>query len=128
MEFKYLLYINNSGVARTDVTVRDVLDVAFPYQTGTIQVDNSVAKCALVACTVAEELTIFAAVVGAAPLSDAVDGDVGSDTGASLSVDAGNENVGNLQLDINADAVWALIVLGENAVNQTHFMNTMIEE
>jgi hypothetical protein len=58
---------------------------------------------------VAEELTIFTAVDGAAFLSDAPDGDVGSYTGASLSVDAGNENVGNLQLDINADQVWALL-------------------
>ncbi|MCH8336114.1 MAG: hypothetical protein IIC61_09525, partial [Proteobacteria bacterium] len=52
---------------------------------------------------------IFTAVNGAAFLSDAVDGDAASYTGASLSVDAGNGNVGNLQLDINADAVWAIL-------------------
>ncbi len=54
-------------------------------------------------------MTIFTAADGAAVLTDAVDGDVASYTGASTSVDAGNENVANLQLDINADAVWALL-------------------
>ena len=75
----------------------------------TIQVDNTVAECALAVCTAAEELVIFTVVDGAAVLSDAVDGDVVSYTGAGLSVDAGNENVANLQLDINATAVWALL-------------------
>ena len=107
--FKYLLYINNKDVATSDVSVRDVLDPAFQYQAGTIQVDNSVAECALTVCTAAEEGTIFTAVDGAAFLSDAVDGDVASYTGASSSVDAGNSNVANLQLDINANAVWAIL-------------------
>jgi len=107
--FKYLLYINNLGIARTDVTVHDVLDAAFLYQAGTIQVDNSLAECALTVCTPAEEQTIFTAVNGAAFLSDATDGDFASYTGASSSVDAGNENVANLQLDINANAVWAIL-------------------
>jgi len=109
VEFKYLLYINNPSIARTDVSVRDVLDPAFLYQAGTIQVDNSVAECAVAACTAAEEQAIFAAVDGAAFLSDAVAGDVASYTGASSSVDAGDGNVANLQLDINADAVWAVL-------------------
>jgi len=109
VELKYLLYVNNPGAALSDVTVRDVLDPAFLYQAGTIQVDNSVAECVLAVCTTAEELAIFTAVDGAPFLSDAVDGDAASYTGASLSVDAGNGNVGNLQLDINADAVWAIL-------------------
>ncbi len=109
LEFKYLLYINNQNIARSDVSVRDVLDPAFQYQAATIQVDNSVAECALTVCTAAEELTIFTAVDGAAFLSDAVDGDVTSYTGASSSVDAGNSTEANLQLDINADAVWAIL-------------------
>ena len=79
------------------------------YQTGTVQVDNSVAECAAVACMPAEELAIFAAVDGAAFLSDVVDGDVGSYTDASLSVDAGNGNLANAQLNINSDAVWAIL-------------------
>ncbi len=109
IEFKFLLYINNPGLATGDVTVRDVLDPVFQYQAGTIQVDNSVAECAAASCTVAEELAIFNAVDGAAFLSDAADGDVASHTLASLSVDAGNGNVGNSQLNIDADKVWAIL-------------------
>jgi hypothetical protein len=107
--FKFLLYINNHGSAVSDVSVRDVLDPAFQYQSATIQVDNSVGECALIDCTEAEELAIFTAVNGAATLSDAVDGDVASYTGAGSSVDAGNENVANQQLNINADTVWAML-------------------
>ncbi len=107
--FKYLLYINSPGIARSDVSGRDVLDAAFQYQAATIQVDNSVAECVAAVCTVAEEQAIFTAVDGTVFLSDAVDGDVASYTGASSSVDAGNENVANLQLDINANTVWAIL-------------------
>lgn len=109
VEFKYLLYINNPDIARVDVSVRDVLDAAFLYQPATIQADNSVAECAVGVCTVAEELAIFSAVNGAAFLSDAADGDVASFTGAGSSVDAGDGNVVNAQLNINPDAVWALL-------------------
>ena len=109
MEFKYLLYINNPDFARADVSVRDVLDAAFQYQSGTIQADNSVAECAVAICTVGEELAIFTAVDAAAFLSDAADVDVTSFTGAGPSVDAGDGTVANAQLDINADAVWALL-------------------
>jgi hypothetical protein len=107
--FKFLLYINNHGSAVSDVSVRDVLDPAFEYQTTTIQVDNSVGECASIACTPAEEAAIFTAVNGATTLSDAVDGDVASYTGGSSSVDAGDENVGNPQLNISADTVWAML-------------------
>ena len=109
VEFKYLLYVNNPGAAISDVTVGDVLDPVFVYQAGTIQADNSLADCAAVTCTPAEELAIFAAVDAAAVLTDAVDGDVASYTGASLSVDAGDGNIANLQLDINANEIWAIL-------------------
>ena len=109
VEFKYLLYINNPDFARADVSVRDVLDAAFQYQAGTIQADNSLAECAVAICTVGEELAIFTAANGAAFLSDAADGDVASFTGAGPSVDAGDGNVTNAQLNINPDAVWALL-------------------
>jgi hypothetical protein len=109
VEFKYLLYVNNPGAARADVTVRDVLDPAFQYQAGTIQVDNSIGECVAAVCTPAEEQTIFSAVSAAALQTDAADGDVASYTGASTSVDAGNGNVANLQLDINGSAVWAIL-------------------
>ncbi len=107
LEFKYLLYINNTGAAVSDVSVRDVLAAAFQYQAVTIQVDNSVAECALVVCTPAEELAIFTAVNGATVLTDAEDGDVVSY--AAATIDAGNGNVGNLQLDLGANAVWAIL-------------------
>ena len=109
VEFKYLLYVNNPGAAISDVTVRDVLDPVFVYQAGTIQVDNSLADCAVSTCTAGEELAIFTAADATAFLTDAADADVASYTGASLSVDAGNGNVANLQLDINANAIWAIL-------------------
>jgi len=108
VEFKYMLYINNRDVVRNDVSVRDVLDPTFQYQAGTLQVDNSVAECAAPACTVLEEQAIFTSVIGVAFLSDAPDGDVASYNGGSSSVDAGDGNVANATLNINADAVWAI--------------------
>ena len=109
VEFKYLLYVNNPGAMISDVTVRDVLDPAFVYQAGTIRADNSLANCAAATCIPAEELAIFTAVDAAALLTDAADADVASYTGGSLSVDTGDGNVANLQLDINANAVWAIL-------------------
>jgi hypothetical protein len=109
VEFKYMLYINNPGGLRTDVTLRDALDPAFLYQAGTIQVDNTVAECAALACTAVEEQAIFTAADAAPVLTDAIDGDVASYTGAGTTIDAGNGNVGNLQLDINGSAVWAML-------------------
>ena len=53
--------------------------------------------------------SFFTAVNGAATLSDAVDGDVASYTGASSSIDAGDGNAANLQLNISADAGWAML-------------------
>jgi len=46
---------------------------------------------------------------GAANSSNAVDGDVASYTGVGSTVDAGDENVANQQLNINADAAWATL-------------------
>lgn len=107
--FKFLLYVNNHGSAVSDVSVRDVLDPAFQYQASSIKVDNSLGECASTSCTPAEQLTIFNTVNGAPVLSDAIDGDVASYSGGSATVDAGDGNVGNVQLDINANAVWAML-------------------
>lgn len=109
VEFKYVLYINNTDAARNDVSVRDVLDPAFQYQAGTIQVSNSVAECAATSCTPAEEQAIFTATDATAFLSDAVDGDVVSYNGASTSIDAGNSNASNQTLNINGNSVWAVM-------------------
>ena len=104
-----MLYVNNHGSAVSDVSVRDVLDPAFQYQASSIKVDNSLGECASTSCTPAEQLTIFNTVNGAPVLSDAIDGDVASYSGGSATVDAGDGNVGNVQLDINANAVWAML-------------------
>jgi len=107
VEFKYLLYINNTGAGITDVSVRDVLDPAFAYQTPSIQVDNSVLACALATCDPGEEAAIFTAVDGATVLTDATGDDVVSY--GALTVDAGDENVANAQLDIGGNLVWAIL-------------------
>ncbi len=65
-------------------------------------------ECALTVCTAAEEGDIFTAVNAAAFLSDAIDADTVSFNGGNT-VDAGNGNVANAQLNINADAVWAML-------------------
>ena len=108
IKFKYLLYINNQAGAETDVSVRDVLEPLFQYQAGTIQVDNSVSECAVATCTPAEEQTIFSAIDATPFLNDAVDGDVASYT-AGTTIDAGDGNTANAQLNINGDSVWAIL-------------------
>ena len=108
VEFNFLLYINNQNEARTDVSIQDVLDPAFAYQPGTIRDDNTVVACAAAACTPAEEAAIFAAVTAAPLLSDAVDGDVAGLTGGNT-IDAGDQNQANVQLDIAANRIWALL-------------------
>ncbi len=108
VEFKFMLYINNRDGATNDASIRDVLDPLFAYQSGSLQVDNSVAGCAAAACTPAEEAAIFAAAIATAVLSDAVDADVASFDGTDT-VDAGNRYVANGQLDIAADSVLALV-------------------
>jgi len=109
VEFKYLLYINNQYAPLSDVSVQDVLDAVFQYQAGTIQIDNSIAECAAAVCTPAEEQAIFAAIAATPALTDAVDGDVASYTGAGTVIDVGNGSVANAQLNINGDAVWAIL-------------------
>ena len=104
---KYLLYINKQGSGVTDVSLQDVLNAVFLYQAGTLKVDNTVSACAASECTAGEEATIFAAVDDNVASTDAVDADVVSLTGNTI--DAGNQNAGNGQLDIAADKVWALL-------------------
>jgi hypothetical protein len=111
---KFMIYINNeTSVGVTDVSVEDVLAATFAYQTGTIKVDNSVNKCALTACTPAEEAAVFAAVNVTTALNDSVDGtptgDVASYTAATTTIDVGNQHVANKQLDIPAGKVWAVL-------------------
>jgi uncharacterized repeat protein (TIGR01451 family) len=107
----FMIYVNNMGsVAVTDVSVQDVLDALFAYQTDTIRVDNSVANCAAAACTLAEEAAIYASAVAVAAGTDAIDApdtvsfDIGTDT-----VDVGDESVANGQLDVAANTVMAVV-------------------
>lgn len=105
---KYLIYINNKGRIRRDVSVRDVLDPTFAYQGGTIKVDNSVGNCTAPACTQAEETAIFNAVDSVPAGTDTVDGDVVSYDGAATTIYAGNQNAANGQLNIAPRSVFAL--------------------
>ena len=105
----YLLYVNNDGPARADASLRDILDAAFDYQLQSIRVDNSLANCAAGNCTALEEEAIFEAVVGQATGTDEIDADVVSYTAGSRAIDAGDGAVGNAQLDVAANSVWALL-------------------
>ena len=82
---------------------------SFQYQAGTIQVDNSVSECAVAACTPAEEQTIFSAIDLTPFLTDAPDLDVASYTAVGTTIDAGDGNAANAQLNINGDSVWAIL-------------------
>jgi parallel beta-helix repeat protein len=107
--FHFLLYINNPNGGRLDISMQDVLDPGFTYEAGTLRLDNSVASCAAAACTPAEEAAIFTSVAGSAPLTDAVDADAGSFNGGNT-VDAGDQNAANAQVDIAGNSVLALLV------------------
>ena len=87
--------------------VRDVLNAAFTYQTGTLKLDNTVTECAAADCTGGEEASIFSAIDDNTASTDAVDGDDVSITGSTI--DAGNQSVANGQLDLLADKVWAIL-------------------
>jgi uncharacterized repeat protein (TIGR01451 family)/CSLREA domain-containing protein len=104
--FRFLLYVNNDGPAVTDASLRDVLDPGFAYVPGSARFGTVVA-CAAAICTPAEEDAIFAAADGGTAGTDAVDTDVVGFAGTTI--DAGDQDVGNAQLDIPADTVWALV-------------------
>jgi hypothetical protein len=98
--FKFLIYVDNIGPARTDVSVQDVLDPAFAYSTGSLKVDNSAANGSTVGA-------IYTAVNGTSPLTDVIDADVASISGSTI--DVGNRFVANGRLDIAANRIWALL-------------------
>ena len=107
MPVRFLLYINNPGGPVLDVSMRDVLDPLFLYVSGSTKYDNSVASCAAATCTVAEEAAIFAAADSGTVGTDAMDGDVVSFAGVTL--DIGNQNAANAQLDIAGGKVRAVV-------------------
>ena len=100
---------NTTATSLNDVTVQDLLDPVFAYQSGTIKVDNT-QSCAAAICNPGEESVIFSNVDDNAALSDAAaPGDVGSfDGGDTLDLGDGNEG-GNDPLDLNASGVWVVL-------------------
>lgn len=105
----FMIYVNNTAsVTVTDTSIQDVLDPLFVYQAGTIRVDNSVANCAAVACTPAEEQAIYGTVSAVAASTDAVDApDPASFAG--VTVDVGDQAVANGQVDAAANSVLAVV-------------------
>ena len=100
---KFMLYINNkTDSLLSDVSIRDVLAANFSYQAATIKVVNPAAACALLACTGAEESTMFGVADAAAAKTDAVDADTASF--AALTVDVGNQFAANGQQDVTAQS------------------------
>ena len=106
---KFMVYVSNAAsITVNDVSMQDVLDPLFSYQANTIKVDNSVANCAGASCTAVEEAAIFAAVNAASAGTDAVDVDALSFTGGNT-VDAGNQNQANAQLNAAANSTLAIL-------------------
>ena len=105
----FMIYVNNqSDLAILDVTIQDVLNALFLYTANTIRVDNSVAECALAACTAAEELAIYNSARVLAAGTDAVlAGDSVSFVGTT--VDVGNNVQANDQQDAAANSVLAVV-------------------
>lgn len=98
---QFMLYIDNTtSVPVVDVNVQDVLDAAFLYEAASIRVDDTTATGSTAAA-------IYATVSATAPLDDGVDGlDVAGIAAATLSAGASS---GNVQLDIPANSVWAML-------------------
>lgn len=108
-EVKFLIYINNTGLAISDLSLQDILDPTFSYVPGTLQIDNSVPACANNSCTPSEESNIFSVVSAAPYRTDAVDSDGVSFDGIDT-IDVGDQNVpGNGTVNAAADSVWALL-------------------
>ena len=108
-EVKFLIYINNTGNAQSDISVQDILDPAFTYLPATLQIDNSLINCASSPCAPAAEAAIFAAVNASSFRTDSVDGDGVRFDGINT-IDAGDQNVpGNGVININANSIWALL-------------------
>ena len=106
----FMIFLNNeSSVQVDDVTIQDILNVAFTYQGTTIKIDNSVVDCGA-DCDATERQAVYDAAILTTALSDAVDtgpGDAGSYSAPNI--DVGNGNVANDQLDALGNRVLALV-------------------
>ena len=101
-EVEFVIYIDNTtAVGMSDVSIQDVLDTAFAYQTSSMLVDNS-------APTGATPAQIYAAVNAGTPATDAINDDQASAVG--VTIDVGNGAVaGNTPVDIAPTSVWAIL-------------------
>jgi uncharacterized repeat protein (TIGR01451 family) len=110
----FMIFVNNLGsVDINDVSIQDVLNVLFTYQTDSIRVANvalpsTSGSCAVAVCTTDEEAEIYAAASVVADNSDIVDlADTSSFAGVTVS--AGDEGIANGRLDVAADRVLAVV-------------------
>ncbi len=106
---KFLIYVNNPGGLVADVSLQDILDSTFGWESGSLKFDSSLSSCAALSCTPAEEDSIFAAVDAGTGGTETVDGDVVSYTVGSTTIDAGDRVQTNAQLDIPGNRVWAVL-------------------
>jgi len=103
-EVRFVIYVDNTTLFPiTDVSIQDVLDPAFAYQTGSMKYNNTLAAGA-------SDALIYTTVnaVAATVATDAISDDVASAVG--VTIDVGNSVVGtNTQVDIAANSVWAIL-------------------
>ncbi|MCJ7556428.1 MAG: hypothetical protein MUP90_05870, partial [Gammaproteobacteria bacterium] len=103
-EVRFVIYVDNpTTFPLSDVSLQDVLDPAFAYQTGSMKYNNALAAGA-------SEALIYTTVnaVAASVATDAISDDVASAVG--VTIDVGNSVVGtNTQVDIAANSVWAIL-------------------
>jgi hypothetical protein len=106
----FMIYVNNeSSVAINDISIQDVLGGLFVYEADSIRVDNSVADCGAT-CDATEEQAIYDSAVLVAANTDAVNlGDTSSFDVPGTTVNAGDENVANGQLNAAANSVLAVV-------------------
>ncbi len=112
---KFMLYINNkSDTPLVDVSIRDTLAANYVYNglVDSIKVINPAGACALLACTTAEEDTMFGLADAAAALTNTISGvdAAGLTAGPPQIIDIGDQNVANAQL-ANVAANSRLVVL-----------------
>ncbi len=114
---RFVLYVDNPGLAVSDVTLADVLAPTFSYRAESMKVDNSLVSSAVCPGGVCNEAAIFAQVDGSGSavgdgdsVTAPIDADAASYDSGGLTIELGNgSNPDNAQLDIAADRVWALV-------------------
>ncbi len=114
---RFLLYVDNPGLAVSDVTLADVLAPTFSFRAESMKVDNSLVSSAVCPGGVCNEAAIFAQVDGSGSavgdgdsVTAPIDADAASYDSGGATIDLGNgSNTDNAQLDLAGDRVWALV-------------------